>query len=90
MYELWFEILQDFTDYRDYMGLSLVVRLCKWSLLGLISYNLGGSVTGGEDVTPGPGLNRINRRLIPLSCNFFSGSPSRKNSKVKRAWPRDG
>ena len=40
------EILQDFTDYRDYMGLSLMVRLCKWSLLGLISYNLGGSITG--------------------------------------------
>jgi len=45
MYALWFEILRDFTDYRDYMGLSLMVRLCKWSLLGLISYNLGGSVT---------------------------------------------
>jgi len=27
------------------MGLSSVVRLCKWSLSGLISYNLGGSVT---------------------------------------------
>ena len=25
--------------------------------------------------------------LIPTSCNFFSGSPSLKNSKVKRAWP---
>ena len=25
--------------------------------------------------------------LIPISCNFFSGSPSLKNSKVKRAWP---
>ena len=47
MYELWFEILRDFTDYRDYIGLSLMVRLCKWSLLGLISYNLGGSVTAG-------------------------------------------
>jgi len=33
----------------------------------------------------GPGLNRSNRRLIPTSCNFFSGSPSPKNSKVKRA-----
>ena len=42
---MWFEILRDFTDYRDYMGLSVVVRLCKWSLLGLISYNLVGSVT---------------------------------------------
>ena len=38
-------------------------------------------------VTPGPVLNRINRRLIPTSCNFFSGSPSPKNSKFKRAWP---
>jgi hypothetical protein len=27
------------------MGLSVMVRLCKWSLLGLISYNLVGSVT---------------------------------------------
>ena len=26
--------------------------------------------------------------LVPTSCNFFSGSPSLKNSKVKRAWPR--
>jgi hypothetical protein len=25
--------------------------------------------------------------LIPTSCNFFPGSPSRKNSKVKCAWP---
>ena len=25
--------------------------------------------------------------LIPISCNFFSGSPSANNSKVKRAWP---
>jgi len=47
MYALWFEILRDSTDYRHYMGLSLMVRLCKWSLLGLISYNLGGSVTAG-------------------------------------------
>ena len=45
MYDMWFEILRDFTDYRDYMGLSSMVWLCKWSLLGLISYNLGGSVT---------------------------------------------
>ena len=47
MYDMWFEILQDFTDYRDYMGLSLMVQPCKWSLLGLISYNLDGSVTAG-------------------------------------------
>jgi hypothetical protein len=38
------------------------------------------------DVTS-PRLNRINSILIPLSCNFFSGSPSAKNSRVKRAWP---
>jgi hypothetical protein len=25
--------------------------------------------------------------LIQISCNFFSRSLSRKNSKVKRAWP---
>ena len=42
---MWLEILRDFTDYRDYMGLSSMVWLCKWSLLGLISYNLVGSVT---------------------------------------------
>jgi len=40
MYELQFEIFQDFTDYRDYMGLSSVVWLCKRSLSGLISYKL--------------------------------------------------
>jgi hypothetical protein len=34
-----------------------------------------------------PRLNRINSILIPPSCNFFSGSPSAKNSGVKRAWP---
>jgi len=45
MYDMWFEILREFVDYRDYMGLSSMVWLCKWSLLGLISYNLGGSVT---------------------------------------------
>jgi len=45
MYELWFEILRDFRNYRDYMGLSLMVRLKKGSLFGLTSYNLGGSVT---------------------------------------------
>jgi len=45
-YDLWFEILWDLTDYRAYMGLSLMLWLCRWSLLGLISYNLGSSVTG--------------------------------------------
>jgi hypothetical protein len=34
-----------------------------------------------------PRLNRINSILIPLSCNFFFGSPSAKNSRVKRAEP---
>ena len=29
----------------------------------------------------------INMILVPTSCNFFSESPSLKNSKVKRAWP---
>jgi hypothetical protein len=29
----------------------------------------------------------INRILIPISCNFFSGNPSPKNFKVKHAWP---
>jgi len=52
MYELWFEILRDFTDYRDYMGLSVMVRLSKLSLLGLISYNLGGSVTATSPMHP--------------------------------------
>ena len=33
-----FEILQDSTDYRDYMDLSFLVWLWKWSLLDLISY----------------------------------------------------
>ena len=25
--------------------------------------------------------------FIPISCNFFSGSPSANNSEVKCAWP---
>ena len=29
----------------------------------------------------------INGILIPISCNFFFGSPSANNFKVKRAWP---
>ena len=36
-------------------------------------------------IVTSPRLNRINSILIPLSCNFFSGSPSAKNSRVKRA-----
>jgi len=40
-----------------------------------------------EPVTPDLGLNRINRRLILASCNFFSGSSSPKNFEVKHAWP---
>jgi hypothetical protein len=38
-------------------------------------------------IVTSPRLNRINSILIPLSCNLFSGSPSAKNSRVKRAWP---
>jgi hypothetical protein len=34
-----------------------------------------------------PRLNRINNILISLSCNFFFGSPSAKNSRVKRVEP---
>ena len=49
-------LLRSFTDYRNYMGLSSIVWLCKWSLLSLISYNLGGSVTDfpllKKDTTP--------------------------------------
>jgi hypothetical protein len=37
---------------------------------------------------PGPGLNRIDRILIPTRCNFFSGSSFPENFQVKRAWPR--
>jgi hypothetical protein len=33
------------------------------------------------------GLTGLNRILIQISCNFFSGTSSPKNSKVKRAWP---
>jgi len=51
--------------------------------LGLINEDV--DLLRGDDVTPGPELNRINRRLIPTSCNFFSGSTSLKNSKVNHA-----
>jgi hypothetical protein len=40
-----------------------------------------------RDECPGLGLNRIDRILIPISCNFFSESSSPKNSEVKRALP---
>jgi hypothetical protein len=33
-------------------------------------------------------LNRIDRILIPLRYTFFFGSPTEKNSRVKRAWLR--
>jgi hypothetical protein len=40
-------------------------------------------------VIAGPGLNRINRLLIPISCNlFFFRSLSPKNSEVNLVWPR--
>jgi hypothetical protein len=35
---------------------------------------------------PAQGLIGLIRILIPISCNFFSKSPSQKNSKVKLAW----
>jgi hypothetical protein len=35
---------------------------------------------------PAQALIGLIRILIPISCNFFSESPSQKNSKVKRAW----
>jgi hypothetical protein len=44
------------------------------------------SVLPARGVTS-PWLNMINSILIPLSCNFFSRSPSAKNSRVKRAEP---
>ena len=45
------------------------------------------SLKGVSMCHPVPGLNRINRILIPTSYNFFSGSRSPNNSEVKRAWP---
>jgi hypothetical protein len=44
-------------------------------------------VSTAFDTVTSPRLNRINSILIPLSCNFFSGSSSAKNSRVKRAEP---
>jgi len=40
-----FEIPRHFTNYLEYIGLSSIVRLRKWSLLGLIYYNLDGYIT---------------------------------------------
>jgi len=65
MYDMGFEILRDFTDYRDYMGLSSMVRLCKWSLLSLISYNLGGSVTPSKPEATTGGL-----ATVPLVLSY--------------------
>ena len=80
MYDLWFEILRDFMDYRDYMGLSSVVWLCKWSLSSLISYNLGGFVTSGL------------HRDINVCANFLSSRRLQKpwERTGGRAGPRAG
>ncbi len=63
----------------------------------LVSWSLAMDERGGHEdlrgsgrrsvIVTSPRLNRINSILIPLSCNFFSGSPPAKNSVVKRAWP---
>jgi len=69
MYELWFEILRDFTDYRDHMGLSLMVQLSKWSLLGLISFNLGGSVIGIVLISPRGKKYEFSLPIVATSTN---------------------
>jgi len=51
------------------MGLSLMVRLSKWSLLGLISYNLGDFVTviaslAGPALEEGQEMRRPRAQLI--------------------------
>ena len=62
------------------MGLSVMVRLSKWSLLGLISYNLGGSVTdlvsvreGSFGSPKGHALGRV--RVLPDTCEFIKVGP---------------
>ena len=45
VHTLWFEILRDFVDYRDYMLTSVRTWLLRWSFLHLCVYNLVGSVT---------------------------------------------
>ena len=63
---------EDFMDYQDYMSLSLMVRLCKWSLLGLISYNFGGSVT--DDVwDPWPTCRLLTRGAGALHRMHLAG-----------------
>jgi hypothetical protein len=53
--------------------------------LGLINEDVD-LLMGGVCDIPAQGLIGLIRILIPISCNFFSESPSQKNSKVKRAW----
>ena len=48
--------------------------------LGLIDEDV--DLLRGEDVTPSPGLNRINRRLIPTSCNFFPEAHLQRTLKL--------
>ena len=60
------------------------VLVCEGSLCPIKLPDVSGP---GLGEAADPGLNRIDRILISISCNFFSGSRSRKNSKVKCAWP---
>jgi hypothetical protein len=52
--------------------------------LGLIDEDVN-LLRGAVCDIPGQGLIGLIRILIPTSCNFFFGSPSQENSKVKRA-----
>ena len=84
MYDMWFEILRDFTDYQNYMGLSSMVWLCKWSLLGLISYNLDGSVTvlpPNIEILTGEKVN-CSRKTSRLFMHSFIGSQYRMYIKA--------
>jgi len=93
MYDLWFEILQDFIDYQDYMGLSLMVQLCKWSLLGLISYNLGSSVTEWYQSQLSQFHGRVCRSCAGMVCMAgvdleWSHSMAHALALDARMWPR--
>jgi hypothetical protein len=70
-------------DQVDILTSELVLR---GFVTCLYTQRVHGHFWGKAGVTS-PQLNRINSILIPLSCNFFFGSPSAKNSRVKRGWP---
>nr|ABA97121.1 Thioredoxin family protein [Oryza sativa Japonica Group] len=74
-------VVPTFTFVKAGQKIDMIQGARRRSRPGLTDEDVG-VLRGRECDIPAQGLKRINRILIPTSCNFFSGSRSRKNSKV--------